>query len=111
MRGVKLSIDDFGTGHSSLERLRVYPFDELKIDKSFMLNASKSDNDRSIVESSVLLAKRLGLKVVFEGVESSDLYQMTGNLGGDIIQGYYMSKPMHKNDLLTWLKKWKAMNS
>jgi EAL domain-containing protein (putative c-di-GMP-specific phosphodiesterase class I)/ActR/RegA family two-component response regulator len=106
MRGIHLSIDDFGTGHSSLERIRVFPFDELKVDKSFMLNAQKSDNDRSIVESSVILAKRLGLRVVFEGVENADLYKMSDHLGGDMIQGYYMSKPLPNRALLRWIHNW-----
>jgi len=111
MHGIRLSIDDFGTGHSSLERLRIYPFDELKIDKSFMLNARKSDNDRAIVESSVILAKRLGLQVVFEGIETSELYQMSNHLGGDIIQGYFMSKPIKESDLLGWIDQWNQQNS
>lgn len=106
MRGIRLSIDDFGTGHSSLERLRVFPFDELKVDKSFMLSAKDSDSDRSIVESSVILAKRLGLRVVFEGIENSDLYRMSDHLGGDVIQGYYMSKPIPHRALLRWIHNW-----
>ncbi|MFC3150571.1 EAL domain-containing protein [Litoribrevibacter euphylliae] len=111
MHGVKLSIDDFGTGHSSLERLRIYPFDELKVDKSFMLHARENDNDRAIVESSVMLAKRLGLKVVFEGIENSELYNMSDHLGGDVIQGYYMSRPMQEDDLIGWIEDWISRNS
>lgn len=111
MHNVRLSIDDFGTGHSSLERLRIYPFDELKVDKSFMLNAKENDNDRAIVESSVMLAKRLGLKVVFEGIETSELYNMSDHLGGDLIQGYYMSRPMPHDQLLQWIDEWVSRNS
>lgn len=111
MHGIQLSIDDFGTGHSSLERLRIFPFDELKVDKSFMLHARENDSDRAIVESSVMLAKRLGLKVVFEGIENSDLYNMSDHLGGDIIQGYYMSRPIPEQDLLKWIENWIKKNS
>lgn len=110
MNGVRLSIDDFGTGHSSIERLRVFPFDELKIDQSFMSNASASDGDRSIVESSVILAKRLGLEVVFEGVETSELYNMSDHLGGDVIQGFFMSKAIPSGELLMWIKHWHESN-
>lgn len=110
MNGIQLSIDDFGTGHSSLERLRIYPFDELKVDKSFMLHAKENDNDRAIVESSVMLAKRLGLRVVFEGVENSELYHMSDHLGGDIIQGFYMSRPIPESELLDWIDGWIGKN-
>lgn len=110
MHGIQLSIDDFGTGHSSIERLRKYPFDELKIDKDFMANAQRSQSERTLVESSVGLAKRLGLKVVFEGIESADLYQMSDHLGGDIIQGFYISHALRADDLLGWIDNWRASN-
>ena len=110
MQGIRLSIDDFGTGHSSIERLRKYPFDELKIDKDFMANAQKSQSDRSLVESAVVLSKRLGLKVVFEGVETSELYQMSDHLGGDVIQGFYISKAVQADKVIDWIENWHQSN-
>jgi EAL domain-containing protein (putative c-di-GMP-specific phosphodiesterase class I) len=58
----------------------------------------------------VVLSKRLGLKVVFEGVETSDLYQMTDHLGGDVIQGFYISKAVKANDVIRWIEDWHKSN-
>ena len=97
--GVYISIDDFGTGFSSLAYLRQLPVDELKIDKSFVMNMDNNENDAVIVRSTIDLAKNLGLKVVAEGVESAEIWDLLNVLGCDSAQGFYMSKPLPADQL------------
>ena len=102
--GVKISIDDFGTGFSSLAYLKQLPVDELKIDKSFVIDMTDSDDDAVIVRSTIDLAHNLGLHVVAEGVESRDAWNILEMLGCDLAQGIYMGSPMTKSDLEIWLE-------
>ncbi|MDX1811425.1 MAG: EAL domain-containing protein [Gammaproteobacteria bacterium] len=100
--GVKISIDDFGTGYSSLAYLKNLPVHELKIDRSFVMNIATDKSDISIVKSTIELAHNLGLSVVAEGVENQESWYILDNLGCDIIQGYYISKPIPAEAFNTW---------
>ena len=92
--GVSFSIDDFGTGHSSLSRLRKLPVSELKIDRAFVMDMEKNKDDLVIVESTIRLAHNLGLSVVAEGVENARVLNHLTRLECDMVQGYHISRPM-----------------
>jgi diguanylate cyclase (GGDEF)-like protein len=106
--GFDLSIDDFGTGYSSLAYLKRLPVDELKIDKSFVLNMEKDIDDTKIVRSTIDLGHNMGLRVVAEGIETEAVWHLLANLGCDQGQGYFMNKPMPSDELEAWLAQWKA---
>ncbi len=101
--GVRLSIDDFGTGYSSLVHLRELPIDEIKIDKSFVGGMTKSEADATIVRTMIELAHNLGKQVCAEGVEDEATWHMLEEMGCDLAQGYFMSKPKNAPDLMEWL--------
>ncbi|MFC1684641.1 putative bifunctional diguanylate cyclase/phosphodiesterase [Pseudomonadota bacterium] len=103
LMGIGLSIDDFGTGYSSLAYLKRLPVGELKIDQGFVFDMLDDENDAKIVSSTVSLAHGLGLKVVAEGVESKEVWDNLAALDCDIIQGYYVAKPMPPEELVAWL--------
>lgn len=107
--GVGLTIDDYGIGFSSLAYLKSLPLDELKIDKSFIMGMIHDENDSVIVHSTINLAHNLGLTVVAEGVENKDIYELLGSMGCDVVQGYYLGRPMPAGELERWLKEspWK----
>ena len=94
--GVTLSIDDFGTGYSSLSHLHRLPFDSLKIDRSFVMEADKHAENRQILQTIMSLANNLGLKTVAEGIETEEQLQLLLDLNCDFGQGYLFSKPMPK---------------
>jgi diguanylate cyclase (GGDEF)-like protein len=98
-RGVRLAIDDFGSGYASLSHLKELPVDVLKIDKSFVQNMDTNDEDDAIVRSTIELAHSLGLRVVAEGVESEDILERLGALGCDLAQGYCLSRPVPAEEL------------
>jgi diguanylate cyclase (GGDEF)-like protein len=100
--GAHLSIDDFGTGYSSLSYLRQLPAEELKIDRSFVMDLEHSADARAVVDAVVKLAHALGLKVVAEGVENPRQQQILVELGCDELQGYLFAKPMTARALLLW---------
>lgn len=104
--GVKIAIDDFGTGYSSLAYLKRLPVHELKIDKSFVLNMEKNDSDATIVKSTIDLGHNLKLKVVAEGIENVEAWQLLAKMGCDYGQGYFMGKPMPAKDYPAWLATW-----
>ena len=110
LKGIKLSIDDFGTGYSSMEQLQRVPFNELKIDRAFVGNATKDRAARAILESSIDLAKKLDMVIVAEGVETQDDWDLIASLGVDYAQGYFMAKPMPSIEFVQWLKEWKRNN-
>lgn len=103
--GVQVSIDDFGTGHSSLSKLKQLPVTELKIDKSFVLDMLQDENDAAIVEASIHLAHSLKLEVVAEGIENNSTLERLKQLGCDYAQGMYLCKPLRLPALLEWLGK------
>jgi EAL domain-containing protein (putative c-di-GMP-specific phosphodiesterase class I)/ActR/RegA family two-component response regulator len=104
LRRIGLSIDDFGTGYSSLEQLQRVPFVELKVDRAFVDGASHDAAARAILESSIDLAKKLGLSTVAEGVERSDDYQLLEKLGCDLAQGWLFAAAMPGDALLPWIE-------
>ena len=104
--GVSLSIDDFGTGYSSLSYLSRFPLDELKIDRSFVIEAANSPEDASLVRAIVAMAKGLGLKLVAEGVETDQQYAFMTAEGAHVIQGYMFSKPVPADELEPLLAPW-----
>lgn len=102
--GITFSIDDFGTGYSSMTYLKRLTLTTLKIDKSFVLDLAKDNNDAVIVRSTIDLGHNLGLKVVAEGVESDEVWRILAALGCDTAQGYYMSKPIPNEKFAEWLR-------
>jgi diguanylate cyclase (GGDEF)-like protein/PAS domain S-box-containing protein len=101
--GIRLSIDDFGTGYSSLSYLKSVPFDEIKVDRSFVMNMDNDEDDAAIVRSTIDLGRNLGLEVVAEGVESKDILDRLYELGCTAAQGYYLSRPVPAPALRIWL--------
>jgi len=108
LKGFLLSIDDFGTGFSSLETLYKLPFGELKIDKGFVFDLLKSSEARTLVESTVSLARKLGLKIVAEGVETDELFQELRSLQCDDAQGYFISKPIAADAIVPFFMRWET---
>jgi EAL domain-containing protein (putative c-di-GMP-specific phosphodiesterase class I) len=101
-----LSIDDFGTGNSSLAQLRDIPFDELKIDQSFVHGAWNNNTARAMFDASLGLAKQLNMKTVAEGVEDQDDWDLLRTTGCDTAQGYFIARPMPAADLPNWIHNW-----
>ena len=97
--GLTLSVDDFGTGYSSLANLKRLPVDVIKIDKSFVMDMAIDASDAAIVRSTIDLAHNLGLRVVAEGVESHQAWTRLTELGCDLAQGFYVSRPLPAADL------------
>lgn len=102
--GGQLSIDDFGTGFSSLAYLKQMPVNELKIDKSFVIDMLEDENDAIIVRSIIDLAHNLGLKVVAEGVENKEVWQLLQILNCDVVQGNYFCPPVSAVDFVDWYR-------
>jgi len=102
--GIRLSIDDFGTGLSSLSYLKRLPVNELKIDKSFVIDMAEDDHNAVIVRSIIDLSHNIGREVVAEGVQDHDVLQLLEMLGCDTAQGYYISRPRNAADLEVWLR-------
>jgi diguanylate cyclase (GGDEF)-like protein len=103
--GFGVALDDFGTGQSSLTQLRRLPLDEVKIDKSFVMNMGDQKDD-VIVRATIELAHKLGLRVVGEGVETADLLERLTDLGCESAQGYYISKPVSAAEFPSWARRW-----
>jgi diguanylate cyclase (GGDEF)-like protein len=105
--GARVSIDDFGTGYSSLSYLKQIPADELKIDKSFVMNMLTDPADGRIVEQVVALGHSFGLEVVAEGVESAEVAARLAALGCDCVQGFHYAKPLPPQELAGWAQEWR----
>ncbi|NRX77450.1 EAL domain-containing protein (putative c-di-GMP-specific phosphodiesterase class I) [Clostridium beijerinckii] len=102
--GIKIALDDFGTGYSSLSYLRELPISTLKIDKSFIKSIFESHKNRSLTSTIIKMGHDLGMELVAEGVETEKELIYLTELNCDKIQGYYISKPIPKGELLDFLK-------
>jgi EAL domain-containing protein (putative c-di-GMP-specific phosphodiesterase class I) len=105
--GASISIDDFGTGHTSLGRLKGLAVDELKIDRSF-IRALARGGDKALVRSTVHLARQMGLRVVAEGVDTEDCWRQLRGMGCDAAQGFLIGAPMPSREFLAWIASWDA---
>ncbi|MCR5672871.1 MAG: EAL domain-containing protein [Lachnospiraceae bacterium] len=103
--GFKIMMDDFGSGYSSLNMLRSAPVDTLKIDRFFLDEIMSTDRGKIIVESSVRMAKQLGLSVIAEGVETQDQLDFLDSIGCDIVQGFYYSRPIPPEEFEVFMEK------
>jgi EAL domain-containing protein (putative c-di-GMP-specific phosphodiesterase class I) len=108
LRHFTLSIDDFGTGHSSLAQLRDVPFTELKVDCGFVHGARDSQVIRPMLEGSIGIARRMGLRSVAEGVETMADWGLLRELGCELAQGYFIGRPMSAEQVLVWHSSWQA---
>lgn len=102
--GIRLSVDDFGTGYSALSYLKSYPFDTLKIDKSFVQDVMKEQDDAALVKAIINMAHSLGLTVIAEGVEEEAQTHFLQMEGCDYSQGYFYSRPLPEGDFRDWLR-------
>ncbi|MCP4490539.1 MAG: EAL domain-containing protein [Gammaproteobacteria bacterium] len=110
LKRFNLSIDDFGTGYSSMEQLQRIPFAELKIDRAFVNGASVDASARAILESSVILAKKLNMQIVAEGVRTQEDWDLLKSLDVGQVQGYFISRPMPFDELLEWIPAWQRQH-
>jgi len=106
MKGILLSIDDFGIGQSGLSKVKSRAFDEIKIDRSFIHDLAFSAESRSIVASILQLSRAVGLRVVAEGIEDESTLELSKTLGIKNVQGYFFSKPLQLGHLQEWLTDW-----
>lgn len=102
--GIRLSVDDFGTGYSALSYLKSYPFDTLKIDKSFIQDVMKEPEDASLVRAIINMAHSLGLTIIAEGVEKESQTNFLKQEGCDFAQGYFYSRPLPAGEFSEWLR-------
>jgi EAL domain-containing protein (putative c-di-GMP-specific phosphodiesterase class I) len=102
--GLRLAVDDYGTGYSSLAYLQELAVDELKLDKSFVMRMTEDAGAAAIVRTTVDLAHSLGLTMVAEGVENQAALAELARLGCDLAQGYHISKPLPAEQLTSWLQ-------
>ncbi len=109
-KGFRISIDDYGTGYSSLAYIRQLPIKEIKIDRSFVMDMIEQKDDMMIVHTTIEMSHNLGLEVVAEGVENQEALDELKKMGCDLAQGYYLSRPVPVSDLLEWIKEseWKV---
>lgn len=109
--GVSIAIDDFGTGYSSMAYLKKLLADQLKIDKSFITDMTRDDNDAVIVRSTIELGHNLGMRVIAEGVEDATTWKLLKELGCDTGQGYYLSRPVPAAELEAWfeISQWRPV--
>ncbi|CEP36435.1 MULTISPECIES: bifunctional diguanylate cyclase/phosphodiesterase [Halomonadaceae] len=108
--GLRIAIDDYGTGYSSLAQIKRLPVDELKIDKSFVLAIDSQKDDLTIVSSTIEMGHSLGLRLVAEGVENLASAELLSKLGCDYLQGYWIAKPMPADELPAWLDNFTSLS-
>ena len=106
--GIRLSIDDFGTGYSSLSYLKKLPVNEIKIDRSFVMEMAKNSDDQVIVHTTLTMGHNMSLEVVAEGIEDEDTLNKLKEMGCDLAQGYHIARPMPANEFFTWLANYAA---
>ncbi len=106
IKGFGLSIDDYGTGYSSMQQLTRIPFTELKIDQSFVMHATRQASSRKILESSLEMARKLGISSVAEGAETAEDWNLLRECGCDIAQGYFIARPMEATAFPEWVRAW-----
>jgi EAL domain-containing protein (putative c-di-GMP-specific phosphodiesterase class I) len=110
LKRFRLSIDDFGTGHSSLAQLRDLPFDELKIDRGFVHGAASHPTRRAICTASLRMAQQLNLRVVAEGVERPEDWDLLERIGCEEVQGYMIARPMAADLVCDWIDNWSGQH-
>ena len=103
--GVATALDDFGAGHVSLGHLKQLDLDELKIDRSFVMHLADDERDAAIVHATVDLGRRLGMRVVAEGVETLEAWDTLAGLQCDEAQGFFLGRPMTATALTGWLRE------
>ncbi|MNL47815.1 Oxygen sensor protein DosP [compost metagenome] len=108
LKRIALSIDDFGTGYSSLAQLRDIPFDEMKLDRSFVHGAWREPPLRTILEATLGMARELGIHTVAEGVEDVQDWQFLRASGCNLAQGYFIGRPMPAGEVEAWIASWEA---
>ncbi|MGI9412945.1 MAG: EAL domain-containing response regulator [Hyphomicrobiales bacterium] len=106
--GFELSLDDFGTQFSNIEQLTKFPFKELKIDQHFVRMAEKDHRSMATVASCVSLGKQLGMRIVAEGIETPEVWELMVSLGVDRLQGYQIAKPMPIDELIPWARSYQS---
>lgn len=106
--GFAISVDDYGIGQSSLAKLKSLPVDELKIDKTFILQLEQCQKDQDIVSSTISLGHKLGMSVVAEGVENKESLLLLNNFSCDYAQGYYLSRPVSADQFIEWYKTYES---
>ena len=102
--GIKVAIDDFGIGHSSLEYLLRFPLDAIKIDRAFVVNITDTDSDSAIIRAVTAIGRSLKLSIIVEGVETHAQYEAVTRLGVNEVQGYFVARPMRAAMLERWLQ-------
>ena len=103
--GIRIAIDDYGAGYSSLAYIKRLPVDEIKIDKMFVMDLATNENDEVIVRTTIELGHNLGLKVTAEGVENEESLAKLRHFGCDFGQGYFFSRPIPVDQLEKWLRE------
>lgn len=103
--GVRLTLDDFGTGHSSMRRVVDLPIDVIKVDRSFVLHAEQPANS-AVIQTTAALAHTLGRKVCAEGIETEEAWHRARALGCDVAQGYLLARPMPASEFADWIQNW-----
>src|SRR5262249_29692076 len=106
LKGFAISIDDFGTGHSSLSRLLKMPITEIKIDQSFVRECHAIRENFVMVKAIVDLAHNLGMTVVAEGVENGEILETLAGIDCDLAQGYHISRPLPADAVMSWCREW-----
>ncbi|EAR60643.1 EAL domain-containing protein [Neptuniibacter caesariensis] len=104
--GVQLAMDDFGTGYSSLSNLKNFPFDILKIDRTFVRDIEKDDDDYALVSAAVSMGRGLGLRIVAEGIETKNQLEILSDMQCDSVQGFYFSRPLSAEAIKDWSEKY-----
>lgn len=108
IKGFLLSIDDFGTGFSSMVQLVRLPFSEMKIDRSFVLSAARSQESRTIIKSIISLGHSLGINVTAEGIEDQETLDFLRQCGCNLAQGYFIGRPMEGDAIAAWMAQWES---